>query len=372
MPVLPEVGSRIAGPGERPLLLGVLDQRARDAVLDRAGRVARPRASPRCAPRASARGRAARRAACCRSTGRCRHSDPRTACCAGARPPYFTKYSGALRSRLPRSQRGAASRCVRPRTASAPRLPVPRDPPGPARDPVGGLQVGERFGRCFADRGHRERLRAGRGDADLQVRRIGDADLATADVGDRLAGAAHACRPARAPAWHGRSRRSGRRPRPVSTCSTGAAAAEAVDSLVDDRAGGHGELDESRPALVGGAPEVDPGVQRPRALRRDAPERIEREHPASARRRLVGTHDRRRCSRRDAAGTLAAPVDPLEPSPVAPGDAARARAPSRSGRRCRRPSRPPRAGRRPRSSPTATNVVINAASDVLRKSSPSH
>ena len=40
MPVLPEVGSRIVWPGrDRALLLGVLDQRARDAVLDRAGRV---------------------------------------------------------------------------------------------------------------------------------------------------------------------------------------------------------------------------------------------------------------------------------------------------------------------------------------------
>ncbi len=42
MPVLPDVGSRIVCPGaERALLLGVLDQRARDAILDRAGRVAR-------------------------------------------------------------------------------------------------------------------------------------------------------------------------------------------------------------------------------------------------------------------------------------------------------------------------------------------
>ena len=47
MPVLPDVGSRIVWPGAiAPARLGVLDHRARDAILDRAGRVARLELGP--------------------------------------------------------------------------------------------------------------------------------------------------------------------------------------------------------------------------------------------------------------------------------------------------------------------------------------
>ena len=64
---------------DQALLLGVLDHRAGDAVLDRAGRVLRLELGPDADAGLRATAAGARRAACCRSPGRGRRSDRRTA-----------------------------------------------------------------------------------------------------------------------------------------------------------------------------------------------------------------------------------------------------------------------------------------------------
>ena len=73
---------RLAG-RDQALLLGALDHRAGDAVLDRAGRVVALELGVDAHAGLGAERAAARRAACCRSPGRCRRTCPRTACCRG-------------------------------------------------------------------------------------------------------------------------------------------------------------------------------------------------------------------------------------------------------------------------------------------------
>ena len=124
MPVLPDVGSRIVCPGgDRALLLGVLDQRARHAVLDRAGRVARLELGPDAHARLGRQASAARPAACCRSTARCRRTGPRRPVLPlhrrSGQPPWLKREVIAATSALARHRFVATDRwpdndaCVR-------------------------------------------------------------------------------------------------------------------------------------------------------------------------------------------------------------------------------------------------------------------
>ena len=114
---------------------------------------------------------------------------------------------------------------------------------------------------------------AGVADPDLDVRRRGDADVAAADLGDRLAGG------------HVRADRHQRRRGmavvdvaalvgPAGDLEDRRVGPEAVDPLLDDRAGGHRDLDHLRAAGGVDGADVDPLVERPVARRQHPRQRL--------------------------------------------------------------------------------------------------